>query len=107
MHPHLWQRARRAFEICGGFSGWAGCRPGGHAWEGPAEEGFQGGFGGAGLGVFVNNVGLISHFGVNRGFRAVFGLPLNAGKGLAVMTNGDNGALVHKSLVERALAREQ
>src|SRR5262249_58556836 len=51
MHPHLWQRARRAFEICGGFSGWAGCRPGGHAWEGPAEEGFQGGFGGAGLGV--------------------------------------------------------
>jgi CubicO group peptidase (beta-lactamase class C family) len=65
------------------------------------------GEGGAGLGVFVNNVGLISHFGVNRGFRAVFGLPLNAGKGLAVMTNGDNGALVHKSLVERALAHEQ
>src|SRR5262249_23256622 len=52
------------------------------------------GEGGAGLGVFVNNVGLISHFGVNRGFRAVFGLPLNAGKALAVMTNGDNGALV-------------
>ena len=65
------------------------------------------GEGNAGLGVFVNNVGLISHFGVNRGFRAVFGLPLNAGKGLAVMTNGDNGALVHKSLVERALAHEQ
>ena len=51
MHPHLWQRARRAFEICGSFGGWAGCRPGGHAWEGPAEDGFQGGFGGAGLGV--------------------------------------------------------
>jgi len=44
---------------------------------------------------------------VNRGFRAVFGLPLNAGKGLAVMTNGANGALVHKALVERALAHEQ
>jgi CubicO group peptidase (beta-lactamase class C family) len=63
--------------------------------------------GGAGLGVFVNNVGLISHFGVSHGFRAVFGLPLNAGKGLAVMTNGDNGALVHKLLVERALAHGQ
>jgi hypothetical protein len=65
------------------------------------------GEGGAGLGVFVNDVGLISHFGVSRGFRAVFGFPLNAGKGLAAMTNGDNGGLVHKSLVERALAHEQ
>jgi len=53
MHPHLWswQRARHAFQTCGSFGGWAGCRPGGHAWEGPAEEGFEGGFGGAGLGV--------------------------------------------------------
>jgi Spy/CpxP family protein refolding chaperone len=50
-HPWSWLRARRAFEKCGGFGGWAGCHPGGHAWEGPAEEGFETGFGGGGLGV--------------------------------------------------------
>jgi CubicO group peptidase (beta-lactamase class C family) len=61
----------------------------------------------AGLGVFVNNVGVIRHLGVNRGFRAVYELSLKTGKGVAVMTNGDNGALVHKELVERAVAHEQ
>jgi CubicO group peptidase (beta-lactamase class C family) len=61
----------------------------------------------AGLGVFINNAGVITHLGVNRGFRAVYELSLKTGKGVAVMTNGDNGALVHKELVERAVAHGQ
>jgi Spy/CpxP family protein refolding chaperone len=50
MHPihWAWRHARQAFEKCGG---WPGCGPGSHAWEGPAEEGWEGGFGGGGLGV--------------------------------------------------------
>jgi Spy/CpxP family protein refolding chaperone len=54
MHPNLWSwrhAARRAFEKCGGFSGWPGCRSGGHSWEGPAEEGSEEAFAGGGLGV--------------------------------------------------------
>ncbi len=49
MHPSCWswRRARHAFGHCGEYGG---CGPGPHAWEGPAGEGFEGGFGG-GLGV--------------------------------------------------------
>jgi len=50
-HPWSWRRARHAFAKCGGFGGWPGCGPGHHSWEGPAEEGFEGGFAGGGLGV--------------------------------------------------------
>jgi len=59
---------------------------------------------GAGLGVFVHKVGLISHFGASRGFRAVYGLSLNTGRGVAVMANGDNNEFVQKV---RAVAHEQ
>jgi Spy/CpxP family protein refolding chaperone len=50
MHPAFWSwmRARRASKQCGDFGGWGGCGP--QAWERPAEEGFEGQFGG-GLGV--------------------------------------------------------
>jgi Spy/CpxP family protein refolding chaperone len=53
MNPGFWawRRARRAFAKCGGFGAWAGCGPGARAWEHPAEEWFEGGFGGGGLGV--------------------------------------------------------
>ena len=47
-----WRQARRAFAKCGSYGVWAGCGPGGRSWEGPAEEGYEGGFGGGGgLGV--------------------------------------------------------
>ena len=51
MHPALmsWWRAKRAFASCGGYGGWPGCRPEGRAWEGePAEESYEGGYGGGG-----------------------------------------------------------
>jgi Spy/CpxP family protein refolding chaperone len=52
MHSQFWSwmHAQRAFPKCGSHGGWAGCGPGVHAWERPAEEGYEGGFGG-GLGV--------------------------------------------------------
>jgi Spy/CpxP family protein refolding chaperone len=43
-----WHCARRAFRKFGVFAGWAGCHPGGQAWEGAADEGYEGGFGGGG-----------------------------------------------------------
>jgi Spy/CpxP family protein refolding chaperone len=54
MHHNLWswRRLKRAFEKCGGFSGWPSCGSGRPSWEGSGEEGFEGGFGGGGgLGV--------------------------------------------------------
>jgi Spy/CpxP family protein refolding chaperone len=53
MYSHLWswRRARRAFEKCGGYRGWPGCHSHEQQWEGAAEEGFGGGFGGGGFGV--------------------------------------------------------
>ncbi|HLJ91949.1 MAG TPA: Spy/CpxP family protein refolding chaperone [Gemmataceae bacterium] len=51
MH-HFWRHAQRAFEHLGHCGGWAGGGPGTHAWEGPAEEGYEGfAGGGGGLGV--------------------------------------------------------
>jgi Spy/CpxP family protein refolding chaperone len=52
MHPFLWSwpRARRALAKCG-FGPWGGCGPGHHPRGGPAEEGFEEGFGGGGFGV--------------------------------------------------------
>jgi len=52
MHPahRAWQRARRAFAQCGGYGVWEGCGPGSHFGGGPAEEGYEGSFGG-GFGV--------------------------------------------------------
>jgi Spy/CpxP family protein refolding chaperone len=45
MHPYLksWRCARHAFAKCGGHGPWGG--------RGPAEEGFEEGFGGGGFGV--------------------------------------------------------
>jgi hypothetical protein len=79
MHPHLWswQRARRALEKCGGFGGWAACRPGGHAWEGHSEEGFEGGFGGAGLGVRRPLRFLVHKLGLDERQTAEFARILN------------------------------
>jgi Spy/CpxP family protein refolding chaperone len=52
MHRRFWRDAQRAFEHFGNCGVWAGCGPGARSWEGPAEEGFEGGFGGGGgLGV--------------------------------------------------------
>jgi Spy/CpxP family protein refolding chaperone len=45
-----WRRARRAFAECRGRGGDSGCGHGGRSWE-PSEEGYEGGFGGGGLGV--------------------------------------------------------
>jgi Spy/CpxP family protein refolding chaperone len=55
MHPAFWawRRARRAFAKCGGFGGWPGCGHAARPWEGPAEEGHEGGFGGGGGGLGV------------------------------------------------------
>jgi Spy/CpxP family protein refolding chaperone len=47
-----WWRAKRAFASCGGYGGWPGCRSEGRAWEsGPADEGFEAGYGGGSFGV--------------------------------------------------------
>jgi len=52
MHQAFWRHAQRAFANFGGCGVWAGCGPGGHSWEGPAEEGYEEGLGGGGgLGV--------------------------------------------------------
>jgi CubicO group peptidase (beta-lactamase class C family) len=53
---------------------------------------------GAGLGVFINNVGVIRHPGVNRGFRAVYELSLNSGKGVAVIPTATTARLSIRSL---------
>jgi Spy/CpxP family protein refolding chaperone len=52
MHPAFWSwvRAKRAARKCGEFKDWRGWGGHAHAWERP-EEGFEGGFGGGGLGV--------------------------------------------------------
>jgi Spy/CpxP family protein refolding chaperone len=44
MHPFLWH-ARRAHFKCGGYGMRPGCGPGGHGWDGPDEENFEGGGG--------------------------------------------------------------
>jgi len=58
MHPahRAWERARRALAAYGGYGMWEGCGPGGPFGSspfgsGPAEEGFEGTFGGGGFGV--------------------------------------------------------
>ncbi len=56
----------------------------------------------AGLGVFINGRGRFYHNGVNRGFRNVFVAdprPDKKRRGLVVMTNGENGAKVHDTLL--------
>jgi Spy/CpxP family protein refolding chaperone len=51
MHSRCWswRDAKRAFAKCGGFGAWAGFGPGVRPWE-RADEGYEGGFGGAGGG---------------------------------------------------------
>jgi Spy/CpxP family protein refolding chaperone len=63
-----WRRAARAFANCGGYAMWGGCGPGHRSWEGPAEEGYEGGIGGgSGLGVrrplrfLMHKLGLDEH----------------------------------------------
>ncbi len=46
-----WRWFKHAFGRSGGFGAWGACGPGVHSWSGPAEEGFEGGFGGGGFGV--------------------------------------------------------
>ena len=53
MHPAFWLHARRAFEDFASCGGWAGCGPGGRAWEGRGEEGYEEAFGGGGGGLGV------------------------------------------------------
>ena len=43
-----WRFAGRAYVNCGGFGGWWGCGPEHHAARGPADEGFDEGYGSAG-----------------------------------------------------------
>jgi Spy/CpxP family protein refolding chaperone len=43
-----WRWLKHAFGKSGGFGVWGGCGPGVHSWGAPAEEGFEGGFGGGG-----------------------------------------------------------
>lgn len=52
MHPFFkaWQHARRAFTQCGSHGVWGGCGPQAGSWGGPAEEGYEEGFGGGGGG---------------------------------------------------------
>ena len=46
------RRAARAFANCGDYGMGGGCGPGHRSWEGPSEEGYEGGIGGgSGLGV--------------------------------------------------------
>jgi hypothetical protein len=48
----------------------------------------------AGLGTFINARGVFSHGGSNAGYRTLYlGIP-KTGRGIAVMTNSDNGDAV-------------
>ena len=56
----------------------------------------------AGLGVFINGRGRFYHNGVNEGFRDVFVGDPRPGKGrrgMVIMTNGENGEVVHQTLL--------
>jgi Spy/CpxP family protein refolding chaperone len=53
MHPAFWRHARRAFEDFASCGVWGGCGPGGRAWEGRGEQGYEEAFGGGGGGLGV------------------------------------------------------
>ena len=53
MHPAFWRHTRRAFESFGTCGVWGSCGPGGRAWEGRGDEGYEEAFGGGGGGLGV------------------------------------------------------
>jgi hypothetical protein len=58
---------------------------------------------GAALGTFVNNSGQLNHNGSNRGFRCHYRFDPSDGRGVVVMTNGENGDPVCQSLADRLI----
>ncbi|MFZ5676906.1 MAG: hypothetical protein ACOZAM_28425 [Pseudomonadota bacterium] len=77
-----WQRwgraSRRGFLI------------GGSAWMGSI-----------GLGVFIDNAGMINHSGVNWGFRAIYVANPRKRGGKVVMSNGENGEALNAAMLKR------
>lgn len=56
---------------------------------------------GAGLGVFIDNAGMINHSGVNWGFRAIYVANPRKRRGKIVMSNGENGEALNKEMLKR------
>jgi CubicO group peptidase (beta-lactamase class C family) len=63
-------------------------------------------FAGAGLGVFVDDAGRITHNGVNWGFRATYLANPAKRRGYVVISNGENGEKLNES-VARLLVKAQ
>jgi CubicO group peptidase (beta-lactamase class C family) len=71
------------------------------------QPGLDTGFGGMGLGFFLNEEGKaksFSHGGANEGFRAQFTVYPDTGQGVAVMTNGDTGSSLAAEIIRSVAA---
>lgn len=63
-------------------------------------------FGGAGLGVFVDGGGRLSHGGVNAGFRAVYVVSPKRRRGYVIMSNGENGEALNEKIAGMLLKEQ-
>jgi CubicO group peptidase (beta-lactamase class C family) len=57
----------------------------------------------AGLGTFINAKGIFSHGGSNAGYRTLYLGEPKTGRGIAIMTNGDNGEAVYTEMRRRVV----
>jgi len=69
--------------------------------QGLAQAMLARGMGQAGMGTFVSDRGAFYHGGSNHGFRALYVADPNKRSGVVAMTNGDNGGVVCRGLLQR------